>query len=277
MSHPATVPPPAFRLAMVDVDGTLRSPEGWLAGAVELLQALDDAGMSVALCSGRPVHSLEELVADLPMVRHLAGAGGSVVERRTADGGWATLLERHLPASDVQRALDACQRLDLEVWAYTGTQWLVTEVTPRVEREVAILGGSQPTAVDTFTGRDDLLKLLTLPTRDDQPEALASALDEADVAIVASSDGYLDVVPAASQLTKGGDALVHDLGIDWSAVVAIGDGPNDVGMVGLAGLGICLPRLTADAVHAANPRTQHRVEEATDRFEIIDLLPQWLG
>lgn len=267
----------AHRLAMVDVDGTLRSREGWLAGAVELLEALADAGLTVAVCSGRPVHSLEDLVADLPMVSHLAGAGGSVVERRMFDRTWTTLLERHLPASTVQQATESCARLDLEVWAYTGAEWLVTGMTPMVEREVRILGGSRPTVVDTLTGRDDILKLLALPARDDQPMGLAAALDGLDVALVASSPEYLDVVPAAAQCTKGGDALVADLGIDWSQVVAIGDGPNDVGMIGLAGLGICLPHLTADAVRAANPDAQHRVVEATDRFEIIDRLPDWLA
>ena len=55
-----------FRLAMLDIDGTLRHKGDWFPGAVDLVHHLASSGLDVALCSGRTTGSMFTLAAELP-------------------------------------------------------------------------------------------------------------------------------------------------------------------------------------------------------------------
>lgn len=262
---------PTFKLAMVDVDGTLRNESDWLPDALAMLDVLRDAGLTLALCSGRPAHSLQETADQLGGISYVAGAGGSVVQRRDGEA-WVTLLERTLSLPAVEAIATTAHDAALELWAYTADTWLVTEVTPMVKRETDILGGVQPDVVDTFVGRSDVLKLMGLNATTEQQRLLREAASGQGLVVVKSNPDYDDVIPAGSLATKGGDALIADLGIGWAQVVAIGDGPNDVGMLARAGLGICLGHITPSHM----PDAEHHTVDVADRAQAIEVLREHL-
>lgn len=242
--------PVVVRLAMLDVDGTLRHADGWLPGVEPLLTALGEAGIAVALCSGRNTESLVGLAAEHPQIGYIASAGGSVVlARDPAAVGWRVLARRCLPRGVLDDVVAGLASAGIECWAYTPDAWLVPRISLRVMREIGVVG-AQPREA-SLTGRDDVAKVLALPTEARHREVLAQFAARDGLAVVESNpDGFVDVVPAEAVAGKGGDVLTEHLGIDWSQVLAVGDGENDLGMLGRAGLAVLLPPLTTDRLAA---------------------------
>lgn len=222
-----------IRLAMLDVDGTLMHEGEWFDGSLELVRALDAAGIAVALCSGRAIDSLQVTGSRVPEVSYLAGAGGSIAKRRDGDV-WRTIGERFIPAGLVREVVRRGADVGMEQWAYSNERWYVTERTPRVVYDE---GFTHATAtVEPFEAREDIVKILLFC---DTPEQAALRDDVATwegIGVASSYPGYYDMLPQSSLDTKGGDLLVEAVGCSWDQVLAVGDGPNDLGMLERAGL-----------------------------------------
>lgn len=245
-----------FSAALIDVDGTLRGPDDFKPGALDLLTWLSDAGVPVALCSGRTVQSLEATASELPMVGYVAGGSGAVVRRRSADG-WVTIGARHLTDAQVRGVLEVARASDMEAWIYTADDWFVEDAaTAMVVQDFRITGARPSVArLDDVAG---VIKMLVFATNPAQDAAVAGLRSDPRFTIVSSYPGYVDIVHADSSATKGGDFVLGDLGASWSDAVAIGDGENDLGMLSRAGVALCMPPLVA-ADLAPGASAQRRV------------------
>lgn len=233
-----------MRLAMLDVDGTLKHETEWMPGARDLIRALDEAGIAVALCSGRELRSLRTTADELGCVRYLAGAGGSLAMAH--DGGeWRVVGERRLPREVVDEVMRGTERLGMELWAYTDSAWLVRERTPRVIYDEGFTHAQAQ--VGDASGRDDIIKLLLFCENPEQ-EAFRREITGWDgIGVASSYPGYWDVLPEQSLATKGGDLLTEAFGCTWAETIAAGDGSNDLGMLSRAGLAYLLaPRRVAE-------------------------------
>lgn len=258
-----------FRLAMLDLDGTLLHVGDLKPGATDILERLDAAGVVVALCSGRSLEAMHLTAADLPQVSFLAAGGGSIVQARD-DDGWRTIGERFLTIAQVSRVAEVTAHHGMELWAYTSSQWLIPARSQRTDFEERFTGVTP--VVAPLVGRSDVAKLLTFA---DSPahERVLETLGEAEgVSVVSSFEGadaagvpglegipaYFDVIPEASAQTKGGDVLIEALGIGWSDVLAMGDGPNDLGMLSRAGTALLMPPRTVAELDAPRPGQDRR-------------------
>ncbi|MFV0427850.1 MAG: HAD hydrolase family protein [Arachnia sp.] len=264
-----------YWLAMLDVDGTLRRRDVWNEGATHAVRQLIDAGLSVALCSGRSTQSLIQLADELPGVSLLCSGSGSTALVRD-ENQWRVLGHRAIAPRVVDEALTIAADAGVEVWAYNQRQWLAPGPSPMLEYEARFIGDSP--VFEPIAGRGDLGKVLPI-VPEAKYSALAAKLDALDgvrVVISASFDGgfYADVVPEESTATKGGDFLLDHLGIEWDQVLAAGDGSNDIGMLSRAGLAITVAPMTPEALGAASPH-QRRVA-AADTQAMCRLLPELL-
>lgn len=253
---------------MLDVDGTLRGERDFRPGARELLARLGASGTPIALASGRSLDSLVLTAAEFPQIGYLAPGSGSMALRRDADGGWERFAARYLPPASITWTVNRAAELDLEVWAYTDSEWILGEITPRAREDMA-LTGSRP-SVQEIARRFDVIKLLLFPTRPEHDALIERIKTIPGFDVVCSYPGYYDVVHSDSAATKGGDFLIAELGIGWGDVLAMGDGENDLGMLGKAGLACCMTPMTADQLAVAAPG-QRRVDCAS-LFEAIEVL-----
>lgn len=252
-------------LALFDVDGTLKHEASWLPGALDLLAAVADAGVPIALCSGRVADALHLIAEEVRGVAYLSGAGGTVVQERRA-GGWHTLAETYLPPEVVVPIVEEAADAGIELWTYTPTRWVATRLTDRTAWETAATG-VEPELGDPTT-LDDVVKFVAVPRSDADRVALFALGERYPVGVVGSHPELIDVAPLSAVAWKGGDKLVEHLGLAWARVCAVGDGSNDLGMLGAAGLAFLMPPRRVGEL-AVGPGERF---ECSDLFEVLDHL-----
>jgi Cof subfamily protein (haloacid dehalogenase superfamily) len=250
---------PAPRLIATDLDGTLlRDDKTVSRRTTDALAACEAAGIEVFFVTGRPVRWMG-VVLD-----HLAGHGLAIVANGAAvyDLRADTLVEAFpLPEDDALTVARALRE------AVPGTAFAVERsVSFRSERAYAAgepdsIGGHAPVADLLAENRDQpLLKLLARHPSLDPDAFFATALAVAGrhAEITRSSESaLLEIsgvgVSKATTLAK----CCAERGVTAAEVVAFGDMPNDLAMLGWAGTSYAVANahphvLAATARHTAS-------------------------
>src|SRR5271167_1268497 len=140
---------PKISLVVADVDGTLVTADKVLtprAGAA--VKALGAAGIAFAITSGRPPRGMAMLVDPLALRTPVAAFNGGTFVKPDM-----TIMEAHVLAADAaQRAVEVILRHHMDVWVYSGNDWLVRDPNaPHVAREQWTVKFAQ-TVVANFEG-----------------------------------------------------------------------------------------------------------------------------
>src|ERR1700675_3978199 len=138
---------PKISLVVADVDGTLVTAEKVLTQrAVAAVKALQTAGIAFAITSGRPPRGMAMLIDPLALRTPIAGFNGGIFVKPDM-----TIMEEHVLAADVAtRALEVILRNGMDVWVYSGKDWLVRDRNaPHVAREQWTVK-FPPTITDNF-------------------------------------------------------------------------------------------------------------------------------
>lgn len=249
----------SYELALLDVDGTLRTRNRWNPGALELIGDLHDAGLHVALCSGRPTGSMIELVQEHPEIEYLASCSGGAVLRRNGST-WDVIDHSLLPADAVHRALDVADELGIEPWCFTANEWLIDSDTEGASQETRAVGDA-PRITDLRAEADTVAKVLFLLPEPKAAGPIRERLDVPGTALVMSGARHLDLVTEEAHRDKGGDHIRRALGVEWERVVAMGDGENDKGMLSHAGAAVCVAPLTDGALTPSQSAQRYNVDD----------------
>ncbi|OKL54273.1 hypothetical protein BSZ39_05085 [Bowdeniella nasicola] len=242
-----------YRVALLDVDGTLRVKDSWNPGALELLNDLHSAGVRIALCSGRTTGSLTAIVEDLPHVDFVASSSGATVLAR--DGGtWRVLAHRAVPRAAVDAALELSAARGIEMWGFTEREWLIPEHTERSRRETLFINDA-PRPAPLVDYAEHYGKVLGLPRSDAERSAFQALAEIEGASVVRSGGDYIDLIATHSHDTKGGDVILQACGANWDEALAIGDSENDHGMLAKVGLAVCLAPLTPETLGPAREGT----------------------
>lgn len=243
----------SYQLAAIDIDDTLLGPDTTIseenARAIARLRA---AGVLVVLASGRshanmlPYHRALGL-PDGPVV----SAQGAVVRASASGDVWhlsamssaqvhdVTTRGRALGFSVLHYTLDA-----IHIEAYSEWQQIdqVRNATPHV-----LVPDLLREPVDAITkiiwmGPVDYIARMV-------PDAQAAL--GAQVAVIPTDPNYLEFASPGTHKAAGLSALAQRLGVPQSAVLAFGDGMNDVEMLAWAGRGVAMSHARPAAKAAA--------------------------
>lgn len=263
--------PPAIRLMLADVDGTLVTPDKILTPrAVAAVHALHKAGILFSVTSGRPPRGMAMLVEPLHLEMPMAAFNGGAL----VTPAMSTIEQRVVPQTLVASIAELMGAFKLDVWIYRGTDWFVPDPDgPHVKREAATVQ-FQPKVMRDMRGlTDGVLKIVGVS---DDHDAVARAAAEAHdhfgehVAASASQPYYLDVThPDAN---KGAVAKYlaarYQLAVD--EIATIGDMPNDVLMFAHSGLSIAMGNADPQVQRAARRITAANDDDgfakAVERF-----------
>lgn len=253
-----------YRLLAIDLDGTLLNPrpQKMITPRTRLaLQKAVDAGMRIVIATGQSLPVLQQVCAGLPL------AGPQIIENGAQIADMQTghiYHEKLLPANAVlpvlaalhqagfHRAYHTRQRVYADVETPRVRQWYTPPVPPVIEIEdvtslypepcIKIVGVSaenrlrthRPTLMNTFSGQ---------------------------VYVTQSAFDLLEFLHPDVSKKDGLMTIAHDLGIEYTEIVAIGDGHNDIGMIQFAGLGIAMGNAHAEVKSQADYVTRSNAED----------------
>ena len=256
----------AIRLVIADVDGTLLTREKVLtARALSSARALKDAGVTLAVTSGRPPRGLSMLVEPLAIDVPMAAFNGGMYVRPDL----SPLETLTIAPPTVTSLMGIMEHHALDVWVYRGADWLVRRLdAPHVAREQGTVR-FPPTIVSGFDGLlDQVVKVVGVS---DDYAALSRCLADVhehfpgEISAARSQPYYLDVTHPDANKGRVVEWIARSLNVPLEHVAAIGDMPNDVPMFRLAGLGIAMGHSDDDVKRSATVVTTSSEDEGFAR------------
>jgi Cof subfamily protein (haloacid dehalogenase superfamily) len=265
------VTPPAIKLVLSDVDGTLVTQAKELTPrAIEAVGRLREAGIMFALTSSRPPRGLQMFVEPLQLSRPLgAFNGGAMVEPDLT-----VIEQRTIPEELVGAVVSLLESRSLSAWVYRGEEWYVRDLHgPRVEHESHTVQFA-PTRVESFEGlHDGVAKIVGVSDDHDAVARAASAAAERfgeRLAASRSQPYYLDVTHPEANKGSVVSFLAARYGIPVEAIATIGDAGNDVAMFAASGLPIAVGNAAPEVQRAARlvstSNEQEGFANAVERF-----------
>lgn len=245
---------PAYDLVAVDLDGTLiRSDRRLNKRDVRAIQKATAAGIKVVLCTARPPRTVREVYRMLGLRTLMVNYNGAMI-RQPSTG--ESLLHLPLPGELVREVVEVAREdePDLLVNLEVQDKWYTDRFDP--EMTTATAATHPPDVIGPLDAvyEQPVTKLMLLA----EPERLGPVRTRVTrqfrnrVTVVMSDEHMAQVVhPAVDK----GFALAWVAGmyqVTPDRVMAIGDAPNDVGMLRWAGLGVAVDNAWREAIDAAD-------------------------
>lgn len=246
-----------IRLVALDVDGTLLTSAHEVTERTrEAVERAVRAGVRVVLASSRGAAAMPSVLRDLTAGSARTLRLDVVAAQGAVTGTWSDgslRLHRRVPVPvPLARAVagDAL-RAGLAVSWYSGTRWYVSHVDATIERESHVVR-TRPTVADLTTLPDEPDKLMVIGAA----EATASLRDWRDrlpagLLAQTSNPAYVEVTAAGVDKARAVAELCDACGVPREAVLAVGDGPNDVAMLRWAGRSVAPSTGSAEALAVA--------------------------
>ncbi|HEY1662217.1 MAG TPA: Cof-type HAD-IIB family hydrolase [Verrucomicrobiae bacterium] len=229
-----------FKLAAIDLDGTLLGPKHLISDANALaVRRLQAAGAQVVLASGRHYDSMHKYVVSLPGVQWVVSCQGGEV----SDAGRATVLSRKfLRSAEVAKITDAGRTRGFSTVGYA-VEGIFTDSASNFEMDFYTdLVGLRPVVVtrSELLARD-IFKVIWMGEPADFSRVSLADVTPPRIQAVRTNARFLEFMPA--EVSKGSAlaTLALHLGIQPAAAVAFGDGENDVPMFEWAGMSVAMP------------------------------------
>lgn len=253
-------PAPKISLVLADVDGTLVTAEKLLTTrAVAGVNALQAAGIAFAITSGRPPRGMAMLIDPLSLRTPVAGFNGGIFVKPDM-----TIMAEHVLAAEAtERAIEIILHHRMDVWVYSGKDWLVRDANAaHVAREQWTVK-FPPTVVKNFNGvLGSAVKIVGVS---DDRDLVARCEKDAQDALGAKASAarsqpyYLDVTHPDANKGTVVTTLSRLLSVPTDEIATIGDMPNDVLMFRKGGLSI--------AMGNASPEVQAQADLVTDSYD----------
>ena len=223
-------------LLCLDVDGTIVSPDGVpYAATAPLLRHAALYGAQIALCSARPLISLQRLAEDVGNVTFLSALQGAVIaefkykDRRSSEAE-IVRTEPGFGSRLIQRIHALLKRRhDVEIWYFGLDRWYVREWSAFVDREVEVTH-VKPAVLESAEV-DRVINKITIASQSlRELRSIEVAVRSLAVHVSRSGPHQLEMIPANQPEDKGVSILRRRMGLACQ-VIGIGDSHNDLGML----------------------------------------------
>ena len=271
MTSSLRCPPTKISALVSDVDGALVTDDKILTARAEAAVAeLRASGIVFAVITSRPPRGLRMLLEPLAITTPVCGYNGGVIA--TPD---LSVITEHLLSPEIaRRAVDMLDVPQVQVWVFSGQDWLVCDAHgPYVGLEEHTVG-FRPTVVDNFGHTLDVAAKIVGVSKDFEllarceRDLRATLADQATVA--RSQSYYLDITHPLANKGVALSKLAGLLNIPLAEIAVIGDGGNDVAMFERSGLSIAMGNAGPDVQRAADVVTGSNRDdgfaEAIERF-----------
>jgi Cof subfamily protein (haloacid dehalogenase superfamily) len=229
-------------LLLADVDGTLVTQGKVLTEATKAAAAeLHDAGLALAITSGRPPRGMSMLIEPLNLQGAIAGFNGGVFVNPDL-----SVIESHtLDLATARQTLELMLDRELDAWIYTADDWFIRyKNAPHVARETSTVKFDAK-VVASFTDEHLAQAVKIVGVSDDlnlvaDCEKMAQRILGKIASAARSQPYYLDVTHPKANKGTVVTTLSKFFDIRPDQIATIGDMPNDVFMFRKSGFSIAM-------------------------------------
>lgn len=252
-----------------DVDGTLISRKrSYISDSViEALKKLREQGIKLFIATGRHYIELEKLGINKQFIfdGYLTLNGGYCFNHEEA------IYSNPINKDDVVKIVEYTAKHNLACSFVETDDLYVNKIDDLVINAQIFLNTSLPPVKDiTRALNNDIYQIDPFVTPDEIEKIMA--LTKYCKYTQWYENGY-DVIPKAGGKHEGIKAMLEYYGLDKSEIMAFGDGDNDIEMLMLAGIGICMENGHEEAKKVSDFITKSVDEDgivtALDYFSLI--------
>lgn len=271
---------PRVDYVVIDLDGTLVGPSGEPTTAVvEAVAAAERGGVVVGIATGRMRLAAEPVIGQLGLDGpHILHNGAEVRDASGTVEAWPLTREQ------IGTVLRLCRDLDVYAEIYVDEGYLVSGWDERARPHWELMGreplGLARTPADV-PGRVFKATYALFGGRD--PDPLIGALDSGGLKAgpahspVTPGIGYVNATRADAHKGRALTRAAEHLGLDLTAAAALGDAPNDLPMLEIAGTAVAMadaPEPVRAVSHLiAPPATEDGVATALEALLGAQSLP----
>lgn len=225
-------------LVVLDLDGTVIGADGQVRQCVwEAAQRARDAGMKVAVCTGRPAFGVALRVAERigPDNPHVFQSGAHV---GYPDG--RTIQVTALREADVRVLIATARDRGAVLELYTPTELFVERRTELSERHAKLLGVTAIVRdLEDVAEHEPVVRAQWVAPLDGH-EALLERLPDGIAAATATSPAlpgiaFVNMTRAGTSKASAVEQLAKHLRVPLADIMAVGDSANDVPMLDIVG------------------------------------------
>jgi Cof subfamily protein (haloacid dehalogenase superfamily) len=269
-------PSPKIALVAVDLDGTLLTDSKQVsdrtAGA---LRCLPSMGVKVVIASARPPRSVRHIYKLLQLDTWQINYNGALIWDEIVQ---TPIYHRPLPKGVAKRIIDDARLLheDVQVTCEILDKWHTDRYDPANTTETGRLFKPDVIApLETFC-EAQVTKLLLLgdPWMMTALESAIAAAHQNEVSIVRTDENLLQIMDLRVSKAVALQIVARQYGVPMENVMAIGDAPNDVGMLQIACVAVAMdnahPLVKKVAHWVAPSNNDHGVHAALVRYGLCE-------
>ena len=243
----------SFRLAAVDLDGTLLGPDKQIGPENgSAVQRLRDNGVTVIIASGRRHQNSVRFQRQLGLTGPIIACQGGLIR----DGESGNVVEAHfLPQSVTQQIIGDAERNDIQTIYYHLDHLYVAK---RHDRWIDLYESRVGERAEILPDLEQLdgrraLKLVWYgdPVVLGKVRAEMSANYSDKVDVLSTERENLEFMPRGISKATALAKVATEYGVRQEEVLAFGDGENDVAMLAWAGMGVAMGHGNQAAIKAA--------------------------
>jgi len=260
-----------IRLVLADVDGTIVTPEKAITERTRAaVRKLDDAGILLAVVSGRPPRGMTMLLEPLQLRTPVAGFNGGVLVNPDMTEAHIKAVSPKLVPSILRSLIDR----GLDAWLYQWNDWYLRDPdAPHAPKEQRTVQFPPRVTQDLESHAGGVVKMVGVTDDRAVMEACENDMRERfgdHVSVARSQLYYLDITHPGANKGEVLHYLSREYTIPPEAIATVGDMPNDVLMFAQSGLSIAMGQASEDVKRSARRVTKANTEEgfaeALERF-----------
>ena len=266
------MPQPRIRLVAIDLDGTLLNSSKLISDqTIEALQCLPQQGVRVVIASARPPRSVRHIYQMLRLDTLQINYNGALIWDEPKR---AAVFHQPMDCALVRRMIDRVRGAypQVLVTCEIMDRWYTDRVDQTYTTETGRLFKPDVVApVDSFCV-EPITKLLFLgdPRVVSAIEPMLKSAFTDDVTVLRTDEQLVQVMHRRASKSRSLKRVAKHYGVSDREIMAIGDAPNDVGMLQLAGVAVAMDNAAAVVKEVADwvapSNNDHGVHAALVRY-----------
>ena len=254
-------PQPAVRLVAIDLDGTLLNSAKRISDqTIEALQCLPEQGVRVVISSARPPRSVRHIYQMLRLDTYQINYNGALIWDEPKR---QTVFHQPMDCALVRRMIDRVrgQYPQALVTCEIMDRWYTDRADQTYTTETGRLFKPDVVApVESFC-TEPITKLLFLCEKGviARIDAMLKEAFKGEVTVVRTDEQLVQVMHPRASKSRSLKRVAAHYGVHAREIMAIGDAPNDVGMLQLAGVAVAM-----DNAHPLVKRVAHWIAPSND-------------